>query len=572
LPYRQYDFIEPVPKKEIPANMKLGLIKSNSETNRRLPVDSGNLPMIQKVWDGFAELLSRKWQIVVVVWLCAAAISFEGYSKQKPLWTDEILVRWVDTLPSLRDIWLQLKFGVCADPPLFHLLTHSLTSVFGSGAPVLRLPSMAGVCAMLFFIFLTLRKQIGPLYAFLGLALPFCTLVPSYAYDARPYGLMYGCIGAAIYCWAKIGDDDFNRPSLNVALGLALTAALGCHFYSVFALPAFYLGEGVRTAHRHRISWPTSWALIGATVTVGAYWPIIVGIHKYSSSYFAKPSLKSVPQMLEASMAQLPIALFLFLIFAAALVILRFRFTRHIKSDEDNQFFDLTALALGFLLLPILAWCAGLVVLKAFSVKYVLHGLFGVFLLIPLIAARSWGRDRSLGLALLLGCGLPASVFVLRGAVDNLRLTHYNDNFILLEKALPSLKGDIVVSDPLLLTELVNYSPALKARCLYLWSRDNELKYTGQDTVSLAFDQMGRMGWFREQLWSDFERQNGTFLFLTVPDSQSDELGWLRAYMEQVGRYGKIAMTIGPYVIVEAKPLDVEPSEFAGPTRQVDAK
>ena len=245
---------------------------------------------------------------------------------------------------------------------------------------------------MLFFIFLTLRQQIGPLYAFLGLTLPFCTSVPSYAYEARPYGLMYGCIGVAVYCWAKIGDDKFNRPLWNVALGLALTAALGCHFYSVFALPAFYLGEGVRTARRHRISWPTFWALVCATATVGVYWPIIIGIHKYSGSYFAKPSLKSVPQMLEDSMIGMPIALFVFLLFVAVLVILRFRFTRHIKSDDDNQFRDLTALALGFLLLPLLAWFAGVVVLKAFSAKYVLHGLFGVFLMIPLFAARFWGR------------------------------------------------------------------------------------------------------------------------------------------------------------------------------------
>ena len=551
--------------------MKLGLMESNRKTDPNSPVDSANLPMIQKAWDWFARLLSRRWHIVVGAWLCAAAVSFEGYSKQKALWTDEILVRWVDTLPSLRDIWLQLKLGVCADPPLFHLMTHSLTSVFGSGAPVLRLPSMVGVCAMLFFIFLTLCQQVGPLYALLGLTLPFCTLMPSYAYEARPYGLMYGCIGVAVYCWAKIGDDTFNRPSWNLALGLALTAALGCHFYSVFALPAFYLGEVVRTARRHRVSWPTFWALAGATATVGAYWPIIVGIHKYSSSYFAKPSLKSVPQMLEDSMTRLPIALFVFLLFAAVIAILRFRFAHHIKSDLDNQFCDLTALALGFLLLPLFAWFAGVVALKAFSAKYVLHGLFGVLLMIPLFAARFLGRDRSLGLALLLGCGLPASFFVLRGAVDNFRSTHYNDNFILLEKALPNLNGDIVVSDPLLLTELVNYSPALKARCIYLWSRDNELKYTGQDTVSLAFERIGQMGWFREQRWSDYERQNRTYLFLTVPDGQSDEIGWLRAYMEQVGRYGKVAMHVGPYVIVEAKPLDAERLEFAGFAEKVHA-
>ena len=41
--------------------------------------------------------------------------------------------------------------------------------------------------------------------------------------------------------------------------------------------------------------------------------------------------------------------------------------------------------------------------------------------------------------------------------------------------------------------------------------------------------------------------------------------------MERVGRYGKVAMTVGPYVIVEAKPLNVELSEFAGSAGQVHA-
>ena len=549
--------------------MKQGLIDSDRNTVPDVADKVADLPKLQRAWDGLGQLLSMHWRIVVVAWFLATTVSFEGYSKQKALWTDEILVRWVDSLPSIRDIWSQLKFGVCADPPVYHLVTHSLISVFGSGASILRLPSMVGVCTMLFFIFLTLRRQIGPLYAFLGLTLPFCTLLPSYAYEARPYGLMYGCIAVAIYCWAKIGEDNFNRLSWNIALGVALTAALGCHFYSVFALPAFYLGEGVRTARRRRFSWPTLWALVAATASVAAYLPIIVSIHKYSSSYFAKPSLNSIPQMLEASMAQLPIALFVFLLFVAALAILRFRFIPASISVENNQFRELTALALGFLLLPLLAWCAGVAVLKAYSIKYVLHGLFGIYLLIPLFAARYWGRDRTLGLALLIGCGLPASVFVLRGDVNILKSPNYNDNFLLLEKALPNLKGDIAVSDPLLLTELVNYSPALKARCIYLWSRDNELKYTGQDTVSQAFERMGQMGWFREQLWTDYERQNKTFLFLTVPDSQSDETGWLRAYIEQAGRYGNVAMTIGPYVIVQAKPLEDFPAEFAGSARPV---
>jgi hypothetical protein len=370
---------------------------------------------------------------------------------------------------------------------------------------------------------------------------------------------MYGCLGIAVYCWAKLGKEDVDRVIWNIGLGLALTATLACHFYSVFALPAFYLGEVVRTARRHRVSWPTVAALMVSTATEGFYWPIIVGIRKLSSNYFEKPTLRSVPGMLHDSLPGLVIPIFAFLFLVAIFWVLNFRFTRPSVEEADGQFRDLAALALGFLLIPLLAWGAGIVFLKAFTTRYVLHGLYGVFILLPLFAARVFNRDRSLGLAMLLACGLPTSAFLLRGALANLEPQHCYDAFLQLEQALPNLDGDIVVSDPLVFTQVVNYSPALKARCIALWDRENELKYTGIDEVSLGAEHGVELGWYRAQAWSDYRQRNQAFLFLTVSDGESD-LGWLRDYLKQAGRYGNVVLSAGPYLVVKAKPLEIKPA------------
>ena len=530
---------------------------------------SSELSATEKIVEATVNFLSRYALVVVAVWICAVAISMAGYSRQKPLWADELLFRWIATLPTIKDIWRALTLGINPDPPLAHVLTHGLTILVGSGPLIVRLTALCGECAMLLFLFLALRRYVGPLYALLGLVLPFCTTLVTYGYEARPYGLMYGCLAAAIFFWVKVGDDHSNDDrsnsiGWNVALALALTAFLACHFYSVFALPAFYLGEFVRIRRRNSVSWQTLFALAGASASVLLYLPIIIAGHKYSSAYFGKPYLLSVPGMITSTLSQLGVPLFAFLFLAAIFFLRGIRFTQGTSEDESVHSPELAALALGFLLIPFLAWGAGVLVLKAFVDRYVLHGLFGVFLLLPLFASRIFGRNRPFALALLVSCGLPGLLFISLGAARVLRAP--SDivaaasggarplDLTLLESALPKLDGDIVVSNPQVFMQMVSDSPILKARCIYLWDRENELRLTGQDGFThWAIDGM-KMGWFRAEPWADYSDKNKAFLFLTAPDGGSDGLGWLRDYVESENRYGEVVMKVGQYVVVAAKP------------------
>lgn len=524
----------------------------NSRTTESL--SAAETTQFEKALGNLASFLSQHSLALTILWLGLVVVSMVGFSRQKPLWADEVLFREIIALPSLAQIWQALTLGLNTDPPLAHFLTHGLAAWFGTGTLAVRSTAMFGVVLMLLCLFLTLRKYVGSLYALLGVLLPFCTMLVDYGYEARPYGLMYGSFALAIYCWVKAGEGGPRKLVWNIALAVALAAALACHFYAVFALPAFYFGEAVRAARKGRFSPGTVIAIVAASLSLLLYSPIIAGARQFSSAYFEKPSLTSIPGMLERSLDPLAIALFAFLAFVALFATLGVRFARDEKPEESPAFRELAALGLGFLLIPLFAWGAGLVVLKAFTARYVLHGLLGVFVLLPLFADRVFRRDVSLGLALLMACGLPALVFAVQGTKRVFKASARTQDAALIEQALARVDGDLVVSDPHALLELINDSPQLKARCIYLWDRQNEAAYTHQDGFSHLAAAGNHLGLFRAADWNEYAAEHAAFLFLTVPDSLPDGLGWLRARLEADHRYGEIVARPGKYLIVDAAP------------------
>lgn len=538
-------------------------MKLDGSYNLDLGTRRGEHTLSEKALERFADLLSRRWYVVVSVWLCVVAVSMVGYSKQKPLWADEVVYRWIAMLPTVRATWQALTLGLNPDPPFAHLMTHGLVMLFGSSPVIVRLPSIGGILVMVVCLYSTLREYTGPIYALLGLFVPFCTTLVDYGYEARPYGLMYGCFGIAVYCWAKAGQDRSHRVMWNTGLGVGLSAALSCHFWAVFALPAFYLGEIARIIRRHRVNWSTLSVLVGSSATVLLYWPIIAGGLKYSTAYFATPQLMSVPLMIEDSLRDIGLPLFSVLFLMAILIASGAPLPQESREEEIPYLREITALGLGFLLVPILGWLAGMI-LKAFTDRYVLHGLLGVFLLFPLFACKAFKSRQSIGMVLVVGCGLPALLYVALGTAKALKTPNplvaaanggaRQSDLSDLELALPRFNGDIVVSDPHVFLQIVNYSPVLKARCIYLWDAEKERKYAGHDDFYNFVRNGVPLGWYRAESWNSYRSHDEAFLFLTTPDGQSDGAGWLRAYLASVERYGVVTTKIGQYLLVAAKP------------------
>lgn len=512
-------------------------------------------------------VLSRWRYGFVVVWLVLVFIAMMGRAHQKPFWSDEVVFRWIALEPSVHAIYRDLLVPTDLDPPVGQIVTHFTTRLFGSGQIAVRIPEMLGVCSALLCLFLTLEMYVGSLFAIIALLFPLSSLLITYGWEARPYGLMYGFLALAVLSWFILGEENSRRGLWTAVLAVSLSLMLGCHFYAVFALPAFYLAEFVRTRRRKQIRWATWLAICGASATEFLYVPIMAAAQKYSDGYFGRPDLYSLPSMFRQSFPDAGMLLFVFLVLAgvaalfAVLIPTPFKMSSAPANPRSSDP-EFVALALGLSLVPVIGWVAGIFFLKAFVTRYVLCGLIGLFLLLPLVSSRLSNGNPLVALLLIVtfGCqGLLVvgyGVSVLLKQPNPMLAPHVSDaslfDLAAIQTAASHLHGDLVVSDPQVLIEIANYSPDLKSRCIYLADREKELEIDGKATSAHMLTDLSRVNWVRTAPWSAYGKSG--FLLLTARNA-ADDYGWLTAEIDQSHRRGPLVANAGKFVIVQVKPL-----------------
>jgi hypothetical protein len=531
--------------------------------SRQGQTPEGDQPLSARVF----QILCRWRYALAAVWVSVAFIAMMGHAHQKPFWSDEEIFRWIAMEPSVHAIYRDLLGAIDLDPPVAQVVTHFTIALLGSGQIAVRIPSIVGVCSALLCLFLALEIYVDSLFALIALVVPFASLLIDYGWEARPYGLMYGFLAFAVLSWCQLGKDRVRRGLWTAALAASLTLMLGCHFYSVFALPAFILAEFIRTRRQARISWATWLAILGASATELFYLPIMAAAHQYSDGYFGTPNRYSLANMFGEAFPTAGLLLFIFLVFAALLalgatLVQTPRLASNASANRQALDREFAALAIGLSLIPVLGWLAGLFFLKAFVTRYVLHGLIGLFLLLPLVASRLSKGNPILAFLLILtfACQgmhvVAAGISDLMKAPDPMRSAYpfvaRPFDLTAIQSAVSRLHGDIVVSDSHVLIQLANYSPELKARCIYLADRGMEMEFTGKTTSTHEIDALSRVGWVRESPWSEY-RQSG-FLLLTTSQAGDDQ-SWVTTEVEQSQRRGPVVATAGKYVILQVNPL-----------------
>lgn len=500
------------------------------------------------------------------VWLVLVFVAMMGRAHQKPFWSDEVVFRWIAMEPSVHAIYRDLLVPTDIDPPVAQVVTHFAIMAFGSGQIAVRIPEMVGECSALLCLFLALEMYVGTLFAYIGLLFPLSTLLITYGWEARPYGLMYGFLGLAVLSWCHIEKEGARRGFWTALLATSLSLMLGCHFYAVFALPAFCLAQFLRSRRQKQIAWATWLAILGASATEFLYLPIMKAAREYSDGYFERPDLHSLPRMFAQSLPDAGLSLAIFLVLVGAVVLGGVLVpVRNMVSGSsvNNDFLDseFVALAWGIALVPIIGWVAGILFLKAFVTRYVLYGLIGLFLLLPFFASRLSKGNPVVALLLIGTFGFQGLLVVGRGVSDLLKAPdpmlapHVSDaslsDLAAIQSAVSTLDRDVVVSDPQVLIEAADYSPLLKSRCVYLADREKELRFNGKTTSSRMLPDLATLNWVRAMPWSVY--RNGGFLLLTVPDAE-DDYGWLTTEVEQSRRRGPLVAHAGKFVIVQVNP------------------
>ena len=223
------------------------------------------------------------WWLFSAIYFALALVS----AWVKPGWYDEWFTIEL-ARRSPQEIWAALSEAADNNPPLFYLIVKPFLMLGLPDAFAARLPSVLAVYAGLAGCYRVLRQAGSSGAALVGVLVPVMTLAFGYAYEARPYGVLIGATGIAFACW-----QSATRGSNLARIGLMLTLAIAvsCHYYALFAVTAFAVGELTRTVLQRRLDVKT-WLAMGLGVApLLAYWPLMSYQRAYAG-LFGPPGLE----------------------------------------------------------------------------------------------------------------------------------------------------------------------------------------------------------------------------------------------------------------------------------------
>src|SRR3972149_1994188 len=197
--------------------------------------------------DYIAEALRNQCERRKLWLLCGFSIVFListcWLASRKLMWNDELFTLYISRLPSVSDIWSALSTGADQTPPFFHIITRASFSLFGVNHVSIRLPEVLGFWVMSLCLFQFVSKRSSAIYGFVAMLFPLVTIAYSYAYEARPYGLVLAFSGLPLLCWQSAAEGRYRKLSL-IGLALSLAAAVSSHYYAVLLFLPLAVGGG----------------------------------------------------------------------------------------------------------------------------------------------------------------------------------------------------------------------------------------------------------------------------------------------------------------------------------------
>ena len=195
-------------------------------------------------------------------------------SQNKLMWHDELFTYYIAQAPNLSTLIHQTR-TVDLNPPLSYLLVRGLFHLLPPNATVIRIPSMAGFVLCMWCVYSFLVRKINTVWGIVGVVLLATGTAYTYAFEARPYGLMLGFVGLAFVGWQRATDD---REKSLLGLFLLVLGGLGAllsHVFALFAWMILILAELVRVRMCRRPDWNVLLALLLPLIAVVTYIPLL---------------------------------------------------------------------------------------------------------------------------------------------------------------------------------------------------------------------------------------------------------------------------------------------------------
>jgi hypothetical protein len=458
----------------------------------------------------------------LIFWLGVASLA-----AFKPFWSDELFTYHLAELPTAAQLWSAFAEGAEPTPPVTYFLTRSIHGLLGPGHVTTRLPALAGFWVMTLCVYIFVRRRCSAACAWFALLVPFLTEGFRYAYEARAYGIVLGLCGVALVSWQHAASAAGGRRATLTALALSLALAAATHYYAIFLVGPFLLGELVRACRERRVDWPMLLALAAPLLMLIALLPLIRQAMAYAPTFCNKPqwsyAVRAYPALLKPALVPLTALL-------AGLLAYRWHSSKGAGAEPSSAWLPLheVAVTAGILALPVIAVVVAMITVGVYSHRYVLPVSVGFSVGLGLLAGCVWQGPRLL-YCLVAITALAAGVRIAREAQRFQERQAWQNEVLALLLQFRDDPRPIALSNPLQALELQHYAPPdLARRLVYLSDPQLWLSRLQQDTPDLSLRRLAEyvpIGWSpREQ----FEAAHARFLVYETD-------GWLMPHLREQG-------------------------------------
>lgn len=351
-----------------------------------------------------------RWPAAVTL-LTTAAVALV-WSHAKLMWVDELLELETDRVSTAwRVVQIQRRFPVNIDPAIYHVTSHFSTLLFGANAFAVRLPSLLGFLLMQLCVYLFAKRLVGVRAAVVAMIFPALTAALLYAAEGRPYGMLLGLFGLALWLYQTATRESSRNVTL-VALALVLAATPNTHYFGVLLFLPLGAAELVRTIERRKLDFALVGAMLfGIVVGMAAILPFRAAAQRYRDHYYnantvgPREFFDSYYFLLVNAQGELMHRVGMLLIGVALLAVV-VAVVRRRRDLPGHELVLVSTLAL----LPLFAYLIARYATHTMEMRYTLGAVPAIGILLAIAIAPILARDSAYRAAV--GLGLVASVVI----------------------------------------------------------------------------------------------------------------------------------------------------------------
>jgi hypothetical protein len=321
----------------------------------------------------WARWLERRWPLVWAGIALAIALGAAGKAAARLLWHDELFTLYGALMPP-RVLWAALSSGFDLQPPLGFLLTRVAVEALGDGLVATRLPALIGFVAGSVAVGLFVRREAGLVAGTVALLVPSVTAAYDYAYEARPYGAVFGASALALLAWQAAGAGR-RRGIAALGLAAALAAAVSLHYYAALLVLPLAAGEIARWWPERRAN-VLVWLALGAgLLPLVAFVPLMGAEAEYGDLFWTRASPAQVPYTYRYFLIPVALPMLVFLLAMTSLAAWRKPRGWHRLPPEPST--AALVATVGLLVLPVAGVMLGAIV-GGYRHRYVIASMAGV--------------------------------------------------------------------------------------------------------------------------------------------------------------------------------------------------